>query len=155
MFSRRSLLVCYALLVCLSSSLLNAEQKKVFDGPNGSEYEVHYSAFTSTFIQPEIARQYDLIRSRALGVLNISVIRVAPGGERKAVGAVVQATKTNELQQQQNLSFQQVIEGPAIYYLSQFQYAEGKNFRVDLTIYPEGATQPLKHRFSQALFNEE
>lgn len=147
--------IMLSLLLGLWSACLLAEQKKVFDGPEGSEYELHYSAFTSTFLQPEVAKQYDLIRSRALGVLNVSIIRVAPDGQRQAVGGVVQATQTNELQQQQNLSFQQVVEGPAIYYLAQFQYAEGKHFRFDLTVYPEGATQPLKHRFSQALFNEE
>ncbi len=152
MIPRYFLTLLAALLIGLSMPL-SAEQKKVFDGPNGSEYEVHYNAFTSTFLEPDVARQYQLIRSRALGVLNISVIRVAPDGSRKAVGAVVQATATNELQQPNHLSMQQVREGPAIYYLAQFQFEEGKYLRFDFTVYPEGAVEGLKHRFSQALYN--
>lgn len=140
-------------IIMLAAGVTQAEQKRVFDGPDGSEYEVHYNAFTSTFLEADIAKQYDLIRSKALGVLNVSVIRRNADGSRKAVGSVVQATQTNELQQQQNLSFKQVVEGEAIYYLAQFQFAEGKYLRFDLTLYPEGSTDPLKLRFNQALYN--
>ena len=62
-------------------------------------------------------------------------------------------TATNELQQPNHLSMQQVREGPAIYYLAQFQFEEGKYLRFDFTVYPEGAAEGLKHRFSQALYN--
>ena len=75
----------FMLLLCLScSALVQAEQKKVFNGPDGSEYEIHYIGFTSTFLDPDIAKQYDIVRSRALGVINISVIKVEHDGSRKA-----------------------------------------------------------------------
>ena len=44
-------------VLSILSLTVSAEQKKVFDGPDGSEYEVHYIAFTSTFLDPEVAKQ--------------------------------------------------------------------------------------------------
>jgi len=130
-----------------------AEQKKIFDCPDGSEYVLHYIAFTITFLEPEIAKQYELVRSKAMGVINISVIQRQSDGSTKAVPAVVQGKVTNEIQQQQFLAFKQVIEGPAIYYLAQTQFSEGKNLRFDLEVFPQGQTEPLIHRFTHAFFN--
>ena len=142
------------LVLSLASSIAFAEQKKVFDGPDGSEYEVHYIAFTSTFLEPEVAKQYDLVRSKALGIVNISVLKVDTDGKKKAVGAMVQTKMTNDIQQTQFLSFQQVVEGPAIYYLAQLQFREGENLTFDVSVYPEGSVQPLQFRFVQNFYND-
>lgn len=145
----------FMLLLCLScSALVQAEQKKVFNGPDGSEYEIHYIGFTSTFLDPDIAKQYDIVRSRALGVINISVIKVEHDGSRKAVGAVLQAKMTNDIQQNQFLSFQQIVEGPAIYYLAQLQFREGEVLTFDVSAYPEGSVKPLQFRFVQNFYND-
>jgi hypothetical protein len=135
-------------------SIVQAEQKKVFDGPDGSEYEVHYIGFTSTFLDPDVAKQYDIVRSRALGVVNISVIKVDKDGNRKAVGAVLQTKMTNDIQQNQFLSFQQIVEGPAIYYLAQLQFREGEILTFDVSAYPEGSIKPLQFRFVQNFYND-
>ena len=149
--------VCFYLVLFMVSGLsqvAHAEQKKVFDGPDGSEYEVHYIAFTSTFLDPDIAKQYDLVRSRALGIINLSVIKIDKDGSRKAVGAVLQAKMTNDIQQNQFLSFQQVVEGPAIYYLAQLQFREGEILTFDVSVYPEGSLKPLQFRFVQNFYND-
>ena len=152
----KSILCVYwvGVLLCCLSSFVNAEQKKVFDGPDGSEYEVHYIAFTSTFLDAEVAKQYDIVRSRALGIVNISVIKVEKDGTRKAVGAVLQTKMTNDIQQNQFLSFQQIVEGPAIYYLAQLQFREGEVLTFDVSVYPEGSVKPLQFRFVQNFYND-
>lgn len=150
----QSLFTLSLLLLLSCSALVQAEQKKVFDGPDGSEYEVHYIGFTSTFLDPEVAKQYELVRSRALGVINISVIKVGQDGSRKAVGAVLQAKMTNDIQQNQFLSFQQVVEGPAIYYLAQLQFREGEVLTFDVSVFPEGSVKPLQFRFVQNFYND-
>jgi len=135
-------------------SHVNAEQKEVFDGPDGSEYEVHYIGFASTFLETEIAKEYQLVRSRALGIINISVIKVDADGRRKAVGAVVEIKMKNDLQQAQFLSSKQVVEGEAIYYLAQLQYKEGELLIFDVSIYPEGRTKAMQFRFSQNFYHD-
>lgn len=151
-FSSKYLIVL--LLTLFGYSQANAEQKKVFDGPDGSEYEVHYIGFSSTFLDAEVAKQYKLVRSRALGVINISVIKVEADGSRKAVGAVVEIKMKNDLQQAQFLSSQQVVEGKAIYYLAQLQYKEGDLLIFDTTIYPEGRIEAIQFRFSQNFYHD-
>ena len=142
------------LLIIFGFTQASAEQKEVFDGPDGSEYEVHYIGFASTFLDAEVAKQYQLVRSRALGIINISVIKVEADGSRKAVGAVVEIKMKNDLQQAQFLSSQQVVEGKAIYYLAQLQYREGELLTFDVTMYPEGRTKPMQFRFSQNFYND-
>jgi len=137
-----------------SFSQAHAEQKEVFNGPNGSQYEIHYMAFVSTFLTPEIAKQYELIRSKAIGVVNISVIKVDADGKRKAVGAAVETKMTNDIQQQQFLSFKQIVEGKSIYYLAQHQFKESGLLIFDVTVYAEGSIQPMKFRFSQNFYND-
>jgi len=147
----------YSLCIVLfiSHSMISyAEQKEIFDGPDGSEYEVHYMAFVSTFLEPEIAKQYQLVRSKALGVTNISVIKIDKDGTRKAVGAVVETRMNNDIQQQQFLSNKQIIEGSSIYYIAQFQFSESELLTFNITIYGEGSTKPMSIRFSQNFYNE-
>lgn len=143
------------LVLCSLISLsVHAEQMKVFDGPDGSEYEIHYIALTSTFLQPDVAKQYGIIRSRARGLVNISVIRRFPDGSKKAVGSVVEGLAINDIRQQLHMPFQQVVEGEAIYYISQVQFREGEVLIFDLTLYPEGQIDPLKMRFAHTFYND-
>lgn len=146
----------FTILICglFFSLIATAEQKKVFDGPDGSEYEVHYMALTSTFLDPDVAKQYGIVRSRARGLVNISVIRRFPDGTTKAVGSVVEGLITNSIRQQIHMGFQQVVEGEAIYYISQLQYREGEVLTFDITAYPEGQVKPLKMRFAQSFYND-
>ncbi len=141
------------LLVLVFCFPVQAEQKKIFSGQNGAEYEVHYNAFNSTFLQPNIAKQYGLVRSKALGVVNVSVLRRNADGSTTAVGTVVEGRVINDIQQQQTMGFQQVIEGDAIYYLAQMQFIEGEILTFDLKLYPQGETQALRHRFTHAFYN--
>jgi len=52
------------------------------------EYDVHYSAFNSGFLQPDIAAAAGLTRSKTQGVVNVSVIKdgkpVASAGQRRS-----------------------------------------------------------------------
>lgn len=154
-FKQHTIFKCLAMiLMALMSFAAQAEQKKVFDGPDGSEYEVHYIALTSTFLQPEVAKQYGIVRSRARGLVNVSVIRKYPDGSKKAVGSVVEGLAINDIRQQLHMPFQQIVEGKAIYYISQVQFREGEVLTFDLTLYPEGQVKPLKMRFAHTFYND-
>ncbi len=56
------------LLALLLTLPLRAEQMKEL-GP----WQVHYSAFNSSFLTPEVAKAYGLERSRYNGIVNIAV----------------------------------------------------------------------------------
>src|SRR5690554_2639392 len=51
-----------------------------------AKWDVHYSAFASTFLQPEVASTYNIVRSCAQGVISISVLdAVTQKSQRVAV----------------------------------------------------------------------
>jgi hypothetical protein len=61
--------LCLALPV-LAADAAKPERKEVF-----GDVTVHYSAFTSSMLQPDIAAATGLVRSKNQGVLNIAVLK--------------------------------------------------------------------------------
>ena len=93
------------LLALLMTLPLRAEQMQEL-GP----WKVHYSAFNSSFLTPEVARTYGLERSRYNGIVNIAVQNKQ--GVAQAVGISGEARNlTGTLRP---LNFQEVKEGNAI-----------------------------------------
>lgn len=78
---------------------------------------MHYSVFNSSFIQPDIASAAGLVRSKTQGVINIAVLKAG-----KPSTAVVGGEVKDLLGKSTALTFRQVTEGEAIYYLAQFPF---------------------------------
>src|SRR5690606_24521568 len=78
-----------ALLTLLLALPAWAERKHSF-----GEYDVHYIAFNSGFLQPDIAAAAGLVRSKSQGVLNVSVLKAG-----KPTMALVSGTVKNLLGQ--------------------------------------------------------
>ncbi|MDP3978527.1 MAG: DUF4426 domain-containing protein [Pseudomonas sp.] len=128
------------IVLCLSLPAL-AERKQSF-----GDLDVHYSAFNSSFLQPEIAAAAGLSRSKTQGVLNIAVLKAG-----QPAAAMVSGEMRNLLGQVRSLSFKQVSEGEAIYYLAQFPIEQQEMLRFSLKIQAGGGnTHSLD--FNQELF---
>ncbi|MDM8349057.1 DUF4426 domain-containing protein [Pseudomonas sp. sp1636] len=135
---RRIALLFIAL--CLSLPAV-AERKQSF-----GELDVHYIAFNSSFLQPEIAAAVGLSRGKKQGVLNISLLKAG-----QPTAAVVSGEMRNLLGQIHTLKFKQVSEGEAIYYLAQFPIEQQEVLRFSLTIQATGGTTHSLD-FNQELF---
>ena len=126
------------LLVGLGCSDLQAEQSKRL-----GSWEVHYNAFNSTLLRPEMAAKYGLSRSATLATLNISVLdATAPG--KPAQQVEISGYVMNPLSQQQTLDFNEVIEGEAVYYLAQTRFSNLETLRFFITIKQGDQTQELR-----------
>ena len=97
------------------------------------DWEVHYSAFASTFLRPEIASQYNLTRSNSRGVINISVLD-ATSESRAAQRVNVDGFALNDLGQRLELTFRRHIDGEAIYYVAQIAHGREDTFRFFIDI---------------------
>ena len=124
--------------LCLSLPAL-AERKHSF-----GELDVHYIAFNSGFLQPEIAAAAGLVRSKSQGVVNISVLKAGTPLAANVNGAV-----KNLLGQSHPLKFKQVNEGTAIYYLAQFPFENREVLRFTISVQ---AGDGVAHSFD---FNQE
>lgn len=118
------------------------------------EFRVHYSIFSSSFLDPAVAKQYDLKRSRSIGVINVSIMEEQEDGTYRPIGGQVEGQVFNDLQQSSYLGFRRVTEGDVVYYLAQFQYSNGELLTFQITANPQGSDRELPIRVTQTLFDE-
>lgn len=108
--------------------------------------DVHYNIFNSTFLQPETAQAVGLNRSKNQAVLNVSMVKNSTGQKGAVSGSF-----DNLLGQTETLSFKEVDEGEAVYYLAQFAITGQEILRFDLQVTDaDGQTHSLK--FNQEVF---
>lgn len=112
--------------IALFSSVSSAEQKQTL-----GNWDVHYSAFTSTFLTPQVASTYGITRSASKGVLNISVLDKT---SQKPQSVEVSGQAVNPLGQLQPLKFKKITEADAVYYITQFDYTNAETLRFSIDI---------------------
>jgi hypothetical protein len=113
------------------------------------DYEVHYNAFPSAFLKPEVAKAYGLLRSRVRGVLMISVLK---NGE--PVPARVEVATLNEAGQPKEIALRQVQEADAVYQVGDFRVGDGEVLRFTVQVRPQDSNQPLSFGFKQQFFGD-
>lgn len=124
--SRLALLLFTA---CLSASTLAADVIKGERKETFGDITVHYNTFNSTFLQPDIAKAAELIRSKNQGVINVSVVK-----DGKPVIASVTGTIKDLTSNSVPLKFRQVTEQGAIYYIAQYPVPqqETRTFEIEV-----------------------
>ncbi len=112
-----------ALCICLHAVGAHAQQMQKFGA-----FELHYIVIPTTLLQPEIAQRYGISRGKDRALCNISVI----DANGKGVAAAFSGSSQNLLGQRQDLSFRQVIDGDAIYYLATIRHADEETHRINI-----------------------
>ncbi len=136
----------YLLALSLSFLMAFAAHADVIRKQSYGPLDVHYNIFNSTFLQPETATAVGLNRSKNQAVLNVSMVKDAKGQKGTVVGSF-----KNLLGQTQALTFKEVDEGDAVYYLAQFAITGQEILRFDLQVTDaDGKTHVLK--FNQEVF---
>ncbi len=135
-------IILSTLLLLLFSSSSNAEIKKTL-----GDWDVHYIAFTSTFLSPEVARSYGITRSENTTLINISVLdRKTQEAQKVSITGIAR----NLLGTTSQLQFKEVVEGEAIYYLSTLTNNDEDHMRFVIDITQDKVQQTLK--FEQKLY---
>ncbi|MFL1407632.1 DUF4426 domain-containing protein [Marinobacter sp. M1N3S26] len=144
------LAITLALLLLTLAGPVTAQEKSVDFG----EYQVHYSVFPSTFLQPEVAVANNLNRSKGIGIVNIAIMTEGDNGGLRTVPGQVEGKALNDVGQPSFLAFRRIQEGDAVYFIAEYQYSAGELMTFQITARPSGHAQDLPIRFSQALFND-
>ncbi|MFW6094344.1 MAG: DUF4426 domain-containing protein [Pseudomonadota bacterium] len=136
--------VCGALCLALGAGLVRAEQMQAI-----GDYEAHYSVVPTLFLKPDVAARYDVVRAPDRALLTVSVL----DGEAHPVRAQVSGVVRNLLDQARELSFREVEEGPAVYYLAGVDHDDGEvlRFVVQVTA-PDGSDHEVT--FQQTMYVE-
>ena len=118
------------------------------------QYVVHYSAFNSSMLQPDVAKAYNLMRSRQRAIMNISVQRKMPDGSHRPVIAQLKGYASALGGSERPLNFKVVTEGSAIYYLAEFVIGNGEKLNFDIRVTPTPDYTPIRIRFTQEFFQD-
>ncbi|MBK5517485.1 DUF4426 domain-containing protein [Pseudomonas sp. TH10] len=108
-------LALFLFTACLSASALAADVIKGERQETFGDVTVHYNTFNSTYLQPDIAKAAELIRSKNQGVINVSVVK-----DGKPLIANVTGTVKDLTSQSVPLNFRQITEQGAVYYIAQY-----------------------------------
>ncbi len=138
--SSRGFLHWGLILIFLTVSSVSFAQKSKKVG----DYTIHYVAYNSSFLIPEIAKAYGITRGSDIGVVNISVQKgdAVTGG----IAAEISGKATNMIQQAKFLDFKEIKEGKATYYISAFKFDRDDplTFKFDVTIKETGQRHTIK-----------
>ncbi len=118
------------------------------------EFVIHHNAFNASIIQPAVAQQHGIVRSRYQAILNVSVVRQIPGTLGESVPARVSGTATQLGGVVFPLEFREVREGDAVYYLAEFRVDNEQTLNFELQVKPAGSTGAAQIRFTQQFFTE-
>jgi hypothetical protein len=117
------------------------------------EYTVYYQAVNSTFITPDIAEQYGIVRSDRRAFLNISVVKNEVDGTTPAVPATISGGKRNLLGQTGNIEFREIREAAAIYYIGEFDFSNTERVRFSVDVQPENSETSHEIRWEARMYN--
>lgn len=135
------------LLVMLTGITAYAGQSKNF-----GDYSVHYSAFTTDMLTPEVARAYQITRSKNRALLNISVLKRVLDTSTKPVRATIKASATNLSAQLKNFELREINDSGAIYYIAEAPVSHRETLKFSISVTPEGEEDTYTFTFQQQFF---
>lgn len=142
------LLLC-SLFFALASVAETGESMQQF-----GDYQVHYNVFNTTFLTPEIASEYGIVRSKKTALMNISVLKKQADGTYKGVLAKVSGDHF-DLVKKEVLKFQEVREENAVYYLSSFDIVHRIDVYFTVNVQVEGESNTFTVKFQKRLYRDE
>ncbi len=137
----------YLILFYLTCTTAWAENSTAIPG-----YTIHHNAIPCAALDPTIAKQHGIQRSKYRGMLNVSVIKNETGTTGKPASAVVMAKATNILGQLISIPIRQVTEGDAVYYIGEFRITDQETLNFELKVKPRGETRFYTAKLSQQFF---
>ncbi|MFY1665556.1 DUF4426 domain-containing protein [Pseudomonas sp. Pseu.R1] len=145
------LLTLLGLLMTLAMSAMAADSASPTRQQQFGDLIVHYNAFASGMLQPAIAAEYGLTRSKGQGVINITAIK-----DGKTVMASVDGSVADLTGRKKTLSFKSISENSSINYIAQFAVEPDTSATYVFTINvkaADGETHTLS--FNQQIFSDE
>ena len=112
--------------------------------------KIFFSAFNSTFIDPDVAVANQIVRGKDKGLVNIAVVKGLGTGK----SAVITGKVYNIFQMSQTLEFVEVREQDAVYYLAPFEFENEDllTFKISVRADPKKPAYDLK--FQKKMYHD-
>lgn len=115
------------------------------------DHVVHFSAQSTDQLPPEVARAYNIVRSKNRAMLNVSVLRET---DNSAVAAIVTVRAVNLTGQLKSITMRRIDEQEAIYYIGEVAVANREVLVFDISVTPEGADTAYELRFKRQFYTD-
>lgn len=118
------------------------------------EHVIHFNALSTDRLPPEIATAYNIVRSKNRAMITVSLIDEETGVPTAGDVSLKTVNLTGQLK---NVTMRRVDEPgdpPAIYYIGTTPVANQETLIFDITVTPEGRTQPSEVRFKQQFYTD-
>lgn len=115
------------------------------------DHVVHFSAQSTDQLPTDVARAYNIVRSKNRAMLNVSVLRESDG---VPVAANVVVKTVNLTGQLKNITMRQINEGDAIYYIGEVGIENRETLVFDISVTPEGMTVAKDVRFKRQFYTD-
>ncbi|MCW8840568.1 MAG: DUF4426 domain-containing protein [Gammaproteobacteria bacterium] len=142
----RYLLLLFTLLFTVTMQA-QAEQYRQF-----GDYRIHYSAFKSDLVNPEIAKAHGLTRSRYRAIVNITVQKKDGDNGFIPVRAKIEGTARDIYSKVHRLEMEEIREGAVIYYLAELPIVDEQRLTFDIRVIPEGENNAHNLSFERQFF---
>jgi len=139
------------ILVLISSQWFNITQLNAEEHTVG-DFTVHYSLVNTSILEPKVATQYAIKRSKNIAMLNISVIKKSNTEMGTPVISNVFGNGKSLAGQLKELAFREIKEDKAIYYIATFAISNGERLSFDLQVQPEKQGKLIPIKFKQQVF---
>ena len=116
------------------------------------DYQIHYSAISTDFLTPEVALAYDIQRSVALGLINVSVREEQEDGSTIPVNASIEGSVGDLSGSSEPLRFRTVHEDNATYHLATFSLRHDDPMRFNLNVRYDRNAAPEPVSFVQRFY---
>lgn len=115
------------------------------------DHVVHFSAQATDELSPDIARAYNIVRSKNRAMLTVSVVRES---DNTSVPADVTVKTVNLTGQLKNVAMRQIEEQDAVYYIGETPVANRETLIFDIAVTPEGAAGRSEVRFKREFYTD-
>ena len=115
------------------------------------DHVLHFSAQATDELSPEVARAYNIVRSKNRAMLTVSVVRES---DNASVPADVSVKTVNLTGQLKNVAMRKIEEQDAIYYIGETPVAHRETLIFDIAVTPEGAAGRSEVRFKREFYTD-
>ena len=116
------------------------------------DHVLHFSSIPTSQLEADVAREYNISRSKSRALLTVSIIRKEEGTQGVSVPGEVTVSANNLTGQIKNLSLRQIQEGEAYYYIGDVSVANNETLVFNIDAIPENATDSLSVRFMRQFY---
>ncbi len=138
------------LIVLLSAVFSLTAQAEQHDYKQHGDHKIFYSAFNSTFIDPDIAVANQIVRGKDKGLVNIAVVLQAGTGKP----ALISGNVYNIFQMSQNLEFFEVREQDTVYYLAPFEFENEDFLTFKISVQADPNMPAYELKFQKKMYHD-